>query len=272
MSASLAVLSGTLVGLMLGLIGGGGSILATPLLLYVVGITQPHIAIGTGALAVAVSAFASFAQHWRAGNVRWGNAVAFAAVGVVGAFAGSTLGKAFDGQKLLLLFAVLMIVVGVLMLRAAKTERKSGGVLDGLKADSPACTSKLAAVAFMAGALSGFFGIGGGFLVVPGLLFATGMPLINAIGTSLFAVGAFGLATAINYALSGLVDWAVAAEYIGGGLLGGWTGMRLACSLAAYKGVLNRVFAAVIFMVAGYMIYRTVGVWLPDAAAQGVKR
>lgn len=92
---------------------------------------------------------------------------------------------------------------------------------------------------------------------MPGLLFATDMPLIAAIGSSLFAVGAFGLATAGNYALSGMVDWLLAAEYIAGGFLGGFLGMRLAVRLSAYKGALNRVFAAIIFAVAGYMLYRT---------------
>jgi uncharacterized membrane protein YfcA len=112
------------------------------------------------------------------------------------------------------------------------------------------------------GLLSGFFGIRGGFLIVPGLLFATGMPLINAIGTSLFAVGAFGLATATNYAISGLVDWKIAGEFIVGGLIGGWLGMRLGCRIASHKSALNTIFAFVIFAVAIYMFYRTGGSWI----------
>jgi uncharacterized protein len=90
---SAALASGALVGFSLGLIGGGGSILATPLLLYVVGVAQPHVAIGTGALAVSVNAFASLVGHARAGNVRWRCAVIFAVVGTLGAFAGSSLGS-----------------------------------------------------------------------------------------------------------------------------------------------------------------------------------
>ena len=272
MNAALAILSGGLVGFTLGLIGGGGSILATPLLLYVVGVAEPHVAIGTGALAVAVNAFASFAQHWRAGNVRWGNAVVFAAIGVLGAFAGSTLGKSFDGQKLLFLFAIIMVVVGIMMLRSGRRACKMDTAIASAPANAPAFTPKIAVVAFGVGALSGFFGIGGGFLIVPGLLFATGMPLINAIGTSLFAVGAFGLATAANYALSGLVDWTIAAEYIAGGLVGGYVGMRLACSLADYKGVLNTIFATVIFAVAAYMFYRTAGSFGSNTAAAAATR
>ena len=107
------------------------------------------------------------------------------------------------------------------------------------------------------GLLSGFFGIGGGFLIVPGLILATGMPMINAIGTSLLAVGMFGLATALNYAASGFVDWKVAAEFIGGGIIGGWIGMKAACHLAAQRNTLHRLFAALVLGVAAYIIWRS---------------
>ena len=112
----LAVLCGSLVGFTLGLIGGGGSIMETPLLLYVVGL-PPHVAIGNGALAVSANSFINFGGHARSGNVRWRSAILFAVIGMAGAAIGSTLGKTFDGQRLLFLFAVLMVVVGVMMLR-----------------------------------------------------------------------------------------------------------------------------------------------------------
>jgi hypothetical protein len=242
--------SGSCVGFTLGLIGGGGSIIATPLLLYVVGMS-PHVAIGTGALAVSANAFVNFASHARAGNVRWVTAAIFAATGVAGALIGSTIGKAFDGHRLILLFAILMLVVGALMLRPGRAGAAPAVAL------TPMIVVRLVGIAFGVGLLAGFFGIGGGFLIVPGLILGTGMPMINAIGTSLLAVGAFGLATALNYAASGLVDWAVAAEFIGGGIAGGWIGMRLACHLAARRSTLNRIFAALIFVVAFYMIWRS---------------
>ncbi|MBB4954348.1 putative membrane protein YfcA [Agrobacterium vitis] len=248
-----AVGSGSLVGFTLGLVGGGGSILATPLLLYVVGVSQPHIAIGTGALAVAANAVINFANHAYKGNVRWRCGIVFAGLGVLGALAGSSLGKAIDGSKLLLLFGLLMVVVGALMLRPRKISATGPKPVD-----LPMCL-KTAAVALVAGAASGFFGIGGGFLIVPGLILATGMPMINAVGTSLLAVAAFGLATAINYSLSGLVDWTLAGEFIAGGILGGIVGTLAATKLANHKNTLNRIFAAMIFVVAAYMIYRSLG-------------
>jgi uncharacterized membrane protein YfcA len=107
------------------------------------------------------------------------------------------------------------------------------------------------------GMLSGFFGIGGGFLIVPGLVFATGMPMLAAIGSSLFSVGTFGLTTAVNYARSGLLDWTVAVLYIAGGIAGGVIGARLATHLGKNsKGTLNLIFAALVAVVALYMIYR----------------
>lgn len=256
-SIGLVVGSGGLVGFMLGLLGGGGSILATPLLLYVVGVRQPHVAIGTGALAVSVNAFANFASHAIKGHVWWRCAAVFSALGVVGALAGSTLGKAIDGDRLIFLFGVLMVVVGVVMLKPKKPM-----AVDCRPVDLRMCLAT-AAVALAAGAASGFFGIGGGFLIVPGLMLATGMPMINAIGTSLLSVGAFGLATALNYASSGLVDWWLAAEFIGGGIGGGVLGMLLAIRLSAYKNILNRLFAVLIFVVAGYILYRNSGPILP---------
>src|SRR5579863_8822413 len=98
MQTLLAILSGSAVGFSLGLIGGGGSILAVPLLLYVVGVTEPHVAIGTSALAVSVNAFVNLVGHWRAGTVKWRCAAVFAAAGTIGAAIGSSLGKVVEGN------------------------------------------------------------------------------------------------------------------------------------------------------------------------------
>ena len=246
-----ALFCGVLVGFSLGLIGGGGSILAVPLLLYVVGEPDPHRAIGTSALAVAVNAFLNVLPHARQGNVRWGPALLFAAFGVIGATIGSSLGKAYDGKRLLILFALLMIAIAVLMLRP----RKGGGT--GKARMTPRTALRLAGVGLSAGLLAGFFGIGGGFLIVPGLILATGMPMLNAVGSSLVAVGAFGSATAVNYAISGLVNWPVAALFITGGVGGGWVGAAAAQRLALNRAVLTRVFAAVVVAVALYILWRS---------------
>ena len=250
--APTAVLCGSLVGFALGLVGGGGSILATPLLLYVVGVGSPHVAIGTGAVAVTAAALSNFAGHAAAGNIRWRNAILFAIVGALGALVGSTIGKAVDGEKLLVLFGLLMIVVGVLMMR-------TGSGATRLEDYETRSGRRVATLALLSGFASGFFGIGGGFLIVPCLLFATRMPMIAAIGSSLLAVTAFGITTAVNYARSGLVDWPVAAWFILGGLLGGSVGMRLASRLCEQKDTLRKILAGLIFVAAAYMLIRSVG-------------
>ncbi|HEX2527583.1 MAG TPA: sulfite exporter TauE/SafE family protein [Geminicoccus sp.] len=245
--------SGSLVGFTLGLVGGGGSILAVPLLVYLVGVSNPHLAIGTSAVAVTANAVASLAGHARAGNVRWPCALVFATAGVAGALVGSALGRRVDGDALLAAFAVLMVVVAVLMLRRRDPAQDRRVRLN--RGNAPA----LLGTGLAAGALSGFFGIGGGFLVVPGLILATGMPMLQAVGTSLVAVTAFGLATAGSYAASGLVDWPLAAVFVGGGILGSLAGARLAGGLAARRGALTRVFAGLIILVAAYMFARSLG-------------
>jgi len=246
-----ALLSGAVVGFSLGLIGGRGSILAVPLLLYLVGVADPHVAIGTSALAVAVNAFANLVPHARAGHVRWDDATLFAFSGVVGATLGSSLGKSLDDRKLLALFALLMLVIAGLM-----QCRRHATLNDPLPLTRTAAT-KISGTGFAVGTLSGFFGIGGGFLIVPGLVFATGMATIDAIGSSLVAIGAFGLTTAFNYALSGLVAWIIAFEYIAGGIAGGWVGARLAVHLSHRRMALNHVFGGVLITIAIYMLVRS---------------
>ena len=250
MQAALGVASGALVGFSLGLIGGGGSILAVPLMVYVVGVSDAHIAIGTSAIAVAINAAINLWNHARGGTVRWSCAIPFAAAGIAGALVGTIFGKLLDGRKLLVLFALLMLVIAVLMLKT----RSRAGVPDvRISGDNmPA----ILGLGLATGTLSGFFGIGGGFLIVPALMLATGMPIINAVSSSLVAVTAFGLSTAASYAWSGLVSWQLAALFVAGGLAGGLFGTSLARSLSAQRGALNVVFASVIVLVAFYMLTR----------------
>lgn len=250
----LATASGAVVGCILGLIGGGGSVLAVPLLVYVVGVSSPHVAIGTSAVAVAVSALINLAGHARAGRVRWPCALVFAAAGTVGAAIGSTMGKQIDGQRLLVLFGALMIAIAILMLWKGGKEGDINVRLS--RATAPQLLPLLLAYGTGVGALSGFFGIGGGFLVVPGIVAATNMPLIFAIGSSLVSVFAFGLTTAGNYALSGLIDWTLVAFFIGGGFVGGFAGRMLAERLSGSKTALARIFAIVVAFVGVYVVWK----------------
>jgi uncharacterized protein len=253
----LGLASGMLVGFSLGLVGGGGSILAVPLMVYVVGVAEPHVAIGTSAIAVAANAAINLSNHARGGTVIWSCALIFAAAGMAGAFGGSILGKMVDGQKLLALFALVMIVIALLML---KTRSRIG--LPDVKA-SMSNMPAIAGLGLATGTMAGFFGIGGGFLIVPALMLATGMPIMNAVSSSLVAVTAFGLTTAASYAWSGLVSWALAGLFVAGGIAGGLAGTHSARHLAERRGALNIVFAVVIIAVALYMLARNISVPRP---------
>jgi uncharacterized membrane protein YfcA len=252
-SGLLAVASGTLVGLLLALFGGGGSVLATPLLLYVVGVRDPHIAIGTSAAAVAVNALINLIGHGRGGRVKWPCATVFAAAGLAGSFFGSSLAKQVDGQRLLLFFAMAMAAIALSMLRRPKSEG------DPAVHITWRLTLKLAPLGLLTGLAAGFFGIGGGFLIVPGLMAATGMTLANAAASSLLSVALFGAATSTNYALSGLVDWPVAGLFILGGAAGGWIGLKGAGLLAGRALLARRLFAGLVLLVAGYVAWRALG-------------
>jgi uncharacterized membrane protein YfcA len=250
MSEVLSVLSGSVVGFALGLLGGGGSILAVPLLVYVVGVRSPHVAIGTSALAVSVNAFANLIAHSRAGNVKWPCAAVFALSGVAGAALGAQLGKALDGQRLLFLFGLVMLAVAAAMF----SPRAASGDPD--VRINPSIAIRLVLAGLLVGFLSGFFGIGGGFLIVPAIMLGSGMATLNAVGSSLFAVGAFGLTTAVSYAAAGMVDWAIAALFIAGGLIGGFAGVKLAGRLAARRTLLTRLFAGMVVVVAAFVLWR----------------
>ncbi len=255
MQAVLGLASGSLVGFSLGLVGGGGSILAVPLMVYVVGVPDAHLAIGTSAIAVAANAAVNLSNHARGGTVRWSCALTFAVAGMFGAFVGSIFGKMLDGQKLLALFALIMLVIAMLML---KTRSRVG------LPDVQMSWSNLPAVVGLGlatGTLSGFFGIGGGFLIVPALMLSTGMSIMNAISSSLVAVTAFGLTTAASYAYSGLVSWTLAGLFVVGGVVGGLIGTRSARHLAGRRGALNIVFSAVIIAVALYMLARNLSLF-----------
>lgn len=252
-SGLLAVASGAVVGLLLALFGGGGSVLATPLLLYVVGVRDPHIAIGTSAAAVAANALINLVGHGRGGRVKWPCATVFAAAGLAGSFIGSSLAKQVDGQRLLLFFALAMAAIALSMLRRPKSEG------DPAVHITWQLTLKLAPLGLLTGLAAGFFGIGGGFLIVPGLMAATGMTLANAAASSLLSVALFGAATSSNYALSGLVDWPVAGLFILGGAAGGWVGLKGAGVLAGRALLARRLFAGLVLLVAAYVAWRSLG-------------
>ena len=248
-----ALASGALIGLVLGVVGGGGSILAVPLLVYAVGMGPPHAAIGTAAVAVALNALAGLAGHARAGTVKWRCAAVFAVAGMIGAALGAELGKSVDGQRLLLGFGLLMIGIGLSTLR--KSKREAAPDVRLTRESAKVLISRLVPIGLGVGLAAGFFGIGGGFLIVPGLMLATRMPMQFAVGTSLIVVTALGLTTAVSYAVSGLVDWPATGLLVVGGAAGSLAGIALARKLAAQKNRLSKAFAAMVSVVGAAIVY-----------------
>lgn len=254
-----AIASGALVGFLLASFGGGGSVLAAPLLLYAVGVRDPHVAIGTSAAAVAATAGVNLIGHWRRGRVKWPCAIIFALAGLSGALIGSSIAKATDGRWLLLGFAFAMAAIGLSMLR-----RKGEGGDENVRLTVPVAL-RLTPTGFVVGLAAGFFGIGGGFLIVPGLMLAAGMTMANATASSLVSVALFGAATSMTYSFSGLVDWRLVGLVLLGGAGGGFVGLGFAKVLAARAVVARRLFAGMVIVVAVYVAWRALAA-LTDGA------
>ncbi|WP_340645420.1 sulfite exporter TauE/SafE family protein [Phenylobacterium sp.] len=254
LSLGLAAVGGAVIGLLLSVFGGGGSVLATPLLIYVVGVRDPHVAIGTSAAAVAVNALVGLSAQARAGRVKWRCASVFAAAGIVGSLVGAHLAKQAPGEQLILWFAAAMAVVGGSML----VPRKGTG--DPFVTLTPALTAKLAPLGLLVGLAAGFFGIGGGFLIVPGLMAATGMTMAHAAASSLLSVVVFGGATSASYAVSGQIDLPVFVALVAGGGLGALAGGPVARALESRATVARQVFALFVIATAAYVAARALHV------------
>ncbi|MBS0362571.1 MAG: sulfite exporter TauE/SafE family protein [Proteobacteria bacterium] len=247
---ALAAVGGSVIGLLLAMFGGGGSVLATPLLIYVVGVADPHVAIGTAAAAVAANALIGLVAQAKAGVVKWPCALVFGAAGLAGSLVGAQVAKQVDGHSLLLWFALAMALIGASMLLPRRSEGDPGVRLDGRLA------LRLGPLGALVGLAAGFFGIGGGFLIVPGLMAATGMTLTNAAASSLVSVVLFGAATSASYAASGLVDWPLFVALVAGGGLGAVAGAPAARLIGRQGAVARRAFALMVIAVAAYVAWR----------------
>ncbi|WJV50373.1 sulfite exporter TauE/SafE family protein [Streptomyces flavofungini] len=241
----LALLAGAVVGLALGALGGGGSMLAVPALVYLLGFT-PAAATTASLLIVAVTSATALYAHARAGHVRWRAGALFAATGILpAAGAGAAAGR-LPQPVLTAAFAGVAGVAAVLMLRA-------GGAGRGARAGAGAVRPGRAAGAGAGlGALTGLLGVGGGFLVVPALVSVLAFEMRAATGTSLLVIAVNSLASlATRGSTTTGLDWAVVAPFTGAAVLGAWDGKRLAARLTG--AALRRTFAVALLVVAAAM-------------------
>ena len=220
------------VGLTLGLLGGGGSILMVPLLVYVSGMPVSQ-AITASLVVVGVTAAVSVAGHARAGRVHWRTGLVFGAAGVAGAFAGGLVGGHLPGQLLMGAFAVLMVTTAVAMLRGRKPSATPASPIQ-------LPLGRLLAIGAMVGLVTGLLGAGGGFLIVPALTLLAGLPITAAVGTSLLVITMNSAAGLAGHLAVVPIDWAVTGAVTAAAVVGSLIGARLVARIPA--SALRRAF------------------------------
>lgn len=263
MRALLASPLGFLIGVSLGALGGGGSILAVPALVYAAG-QDPRGATATSLLLVGVASVVGMGDHWRAGRVRVGAGLAFGLTGIGGSLVGSALNETLDPDVLLLAFAGLVLVAAWRMLTGCPTCTNVGEQLavtrptGVLVATRRPVDTRTVAVVLLAGTavgfLTGLFGVGGGFVIVPALTLGLKLPMPQAIGTSLLVIAVNAAVGLAGRLATTSIDWAVTAPFTVAAVAGVLTGGRLADRLDA-EGSL-RWFAGLLVAVALYTAIR----------------
>ena len=235
-----------LIGITLGLLGGGGSILAVPVLVYVLEL-EPKPAIATSLLVVALTSAVALLPHARAGNVRWRTGIVFGVAGMAGAFGGGQLARFLPGELLLTLFAAMMGVTAVAMWRGRSAAEPPPA------ADAHS-TSKIVAEGLVVGLATGLVGAGGGFLVVPALVLLGGLPMASAVGTSLLVIGMKSVAGFLGYASHVTVDTRLALGFSAVAVAGSFLGARLVS--VVHPDRLRRGFAIFVLVMAAFMLFR----------------
>ncbi|MEN9504480.1 MAG: hypothetical protein RI958_406 [Actinomycetota bacterium] len=249
MRALLASPLGFLIGLSLGALGGGGSILAVPVLVYVAG-QEPKAATATSLVLVTMTSVVGIVPHLRAHRVRVVPGLAFGLAGIGGAVAGSRLNDLADPDLLLLLFAVVMLVAARGMLRSAKRRSQGGSPEPRSVRFDGATVLKVLAAGTGVGLLTGFFGVGGGFVIVPALVLALGFSMPEAVGTSLLVIVINSLVALAMRAGAGGIEWDVVVPFAVSSMAGVLVGGRLAGTKDPTS--LQRAFVVLLVLVATY--------------------
>ena len=252
---TLAIGLSLLIGLLLGLLGGGGSILTVPMLVYVLKI-DPKMAIVTSLAVVGTSSMIAIIPHARRKYVCWKSGFFFGLAGMPGAYGGGRLAAFFSSDVLMALFGLVTLITGLAMLRVRQPAATGPSMRDG----SAVCPLKVAFPrvlfdGFFVGILTGLVGVGGGFLIVPALVMLVGLPMHAAIGTSLLVIAMNAMAGLWGYANHVSIDLNLTAIVTGGAILGAIVGGALSKQVSAT--VLRRLFGIFVILIAGYVLYQS---------------
>jgi uncharacterized protein len=232
------------IGLSLGLLGGGGSILTVPALVYLVGQT-PQVAVTTSLAIVGANSVMGAMFHSSKGKLNWKVALIFGSAGMLTAYVSAGISKHIAPAILLTAFAVLMLVIGIMLL------------LRHVKEEDASYKAKPLLLVLVSGAgvglLTGILGVGGGFLVVPALVMLLGLPIQAAVGTSLVVIAMNSVAGFLGHVGSGSFDWMVTLIFVAAGLVGTFSGMRLSNRLSSSK--LQKAFAVFVIGLAVFLLF-----------------
>lgn len=256
--AALGIALAALIGLSLGLLGGGGSILSVPVFVYVLGFGAKQ-AIAMSLAVVGTVALFGAAGHWRAGNVNLRLAAPFGAIAMAGTFLGTRVAAFVPGGVQLTLFAVVMLAAAWSMFR----RRPAAAAADG--ATHPLPPLATVAVGLSLGMLTGLVGVGGGFLIVPALVLLARVPMKQAVGTSLLVIALNSGVGFAGYLGQVEVPWGFMALFTGVAVGGILLGARLIRFVPQHA--LQRAFALFLLVMGSFILYQNRGVVLPQAAA-----
>lgn len=244
---ALSLVLSILIGVSLGMLGGGGSILTLPILKYVVGM-EAHQAVAGSLFVVGATSGVAMITHARAGRVRWRTGIVFGLAGMAGAFLAGRVAKFIPSTILLVLFATMMVVTATAMLRGRKGPANAAA--RDQRGELP--IAKVLVEGLVVGAVTGLVGAGGGFLVVPALVLLGGLPMDAAVGTSLLVISMKSFAGFAGYLSSTTVNWkilvGVTAAAIVGSVIGGWAAGKVA------QEKLRRAFGWFVVVMAVYML------------------
>jgi uncharacterized protein len=253
MTIALALGFGAVIGALLGLLGGGGSIMAVPVLVYVLGLDIRQ-AILVALIVISAASVSGALPKARAGQVQWRLAAVFAAVGIPATFAGSVLSDHLPQALIMVGFAAVMVGAGIRMLTDTGDSGTACEIGDS-GINWRRCAPRSISVGLVVGVLTGLFGVGCGFLIIPALVMMLGVEMSIAVGTSLLIIAANSAAGVLSHLHDTSIDWALTAAFVGTALIGSLIAGQLGTKLDNTR--LQRWFAYLVLLVAAYVLVDT---------------